>query len=102
MHNFLEYLKDTWSIFVAVVFQFPSDRFDRINGLNNDSFDGIRQKTGMVLEQVSSTSGLIRYSGANWKARLQRDAQVDVIQKGETVRILSATGNTLIVEKNTK
>jgi membrane protein implicated in regulation of membrane protease activity len=102
MHNILEWLKNAWSIFVAIFFQHPTERFDRINGSNNDSFDGIREKAGLVIQPVSSTSGLVRYSGANWKARLLNNSEIGSIQTGETVCILSAKGNTLLVKESAK
>ena len=100
MRQIVEYIKNGLSVLVVLIFGIPTERFDRLNGLNNDGYKSLNGKTGIVIEAVSLHTGIVRYSGSNWKATLDKCNEGEKIEKGKTVKILSVSGNTLLVEEN--
>ncbi len=97
VERFLEITKNVLSVVLVLIFQYPNKRFERINGLNNDRYEGIEGHVGEVVEPVTRYKGKVRYSGAIWKARLSDEEETTVIDKGHKVKILSASGASLIV-----
>jgi len=51
-----------------------------------------------VFEDVTSSTGSIRYSGVNWHARLAEDVEVDVIENNCICIIVAITGTTMLVK----
>ncbi len=49
-------------------------------------------------EDVTKTSGSIRYSGVNWHARLAEDAADEVIKNNSICVIVAVTGTTMLVK----
>lgn len=97
MTKVLEYIKDVLSVLLAMVSQEPNKRFDRLNGVGNDSYESLSGKEGVVTDKVSFSGGRVRYSGAEWRAELHEEESSDQIEVGETVEIISSSGNRLIV-----
>ncbi len=95
--SIVEFGKNVLAVLFALLFQVPNRRFDRMNGLNNDEYENLSGHKGLALEEITQHKGTVRYSGSNWKARLAPESPKVSILKGETVRILSATGNTVLV-----
>lgn len=93
----IEYIKNIISVLSVLIFHVPNKRFDRINGLNNDSYESLSGHIGIVIEEVSINDGKVRYSGAIWKANLDSSSTEKQIPKGEKVKILSARGNTVLI-----
>lgn len=81
---------------IAAVLWAPLKKFQKRGGGVDTSSDMI----GLSVPTVSSidkTSGLIRYSGVNWNARLDPKANIDSISKDEICVIRGMEGNVAIV-----
>jgi len=92
------YFRDAISILVSFLYLVPtarySERFEQ-----EDSYEGLRNKEAVVVRAVSKNSGTVRYSGANWQARLAYGGGEELIDEDQTVLIIEAKLNMLIVEK---
>lgn len=99
MKNFLSNIKDAIAVISAMLFHVSNKRFDSIAGSQGDTYTDIIGKTAIVTETVSSSSGMVKYSGAHWQARLSEHSTVDSVTNGSRVTIESINGNTLIVRQ---
>lgn len=93
------------SLLLAWLFSRPSKRIDDVikneNGVVHDDSSGTEfvGKTVVVLEYVTSESGVVRFSGSYWQARLSNGLESNTIPVGESAIIQSTEGNTLYVTK---
>jgi len=85
------------AVAIAVIFHVPTKRFDDIVGSNQEKYTGVTGSNAVVTETVTKDSGIVRYSGSNWRARLTENNKTTSIDIGETVTIEQTDGNILIV-----
>jgi len=97
--SIVEFGKNVIAMLSALFFQIPNQKFDRLNGLNDDEYNNLSGHTGLALEKITQRKGKVRYSGSNWKARLASEDPRDFIPQGETVKIISVTGNIILVSE---
>ena len=82
----------------AFVFWKPLKAFQGKAHVADNSSDLIGQCVD-VSEDVSVSSGSVRYSGINWTARLPDNSTENLIKKSSRVKIIAINGNILIVEQ---
>ena len=97
MKNILKYGADTIAVMTALIFHAPNKRFEEIVGIEQDTYTGITGSHAVVIEVVTKNTGLVRYSGSNWRARLSEKSNSTDIDAGEKVTIKFAEGNILYV-----
>ena len=97
MRNILKYVTDIIAVVFAVLFHAPSKRFDEIVGSEQEKYTGLTGSTAVVTEVVTKDSGMVRYSGSNWRARLSEKSNSTSIDVGEKVTIDLSEGNILYV-----
>lgn len=78
---------------VISIFIWPTKRFDKLNGVDEDGYDNLRDQVVEVISDVSSNSGKVRYSGSNWSAKLAVQSE-EIIAIGQKAKIVSCQGNT--------
>jgi len=84
----------------AVLFHAPNKRFDEIVGSEKDQYTDVVGSKAVVTKTVTSSAGMVRYSGVNWRARLfvsLGSSSMENIEAGIEVKIESAEGNILYV-----
>lgn len=97
MNRIWERFIDLLTMAGAVLLQAPNKRFDMIVGSEKDKFEGIVGSTAIVTETVTMNSGVVRYSGATWRARLSENSDSGSVIVGAEVVIESSEGNVLVV-----
>ena len=97
MRNILKYATDVVTVVFAVLFHAPGKRFDEIVGSDKEKFTGLTGSNAVVTEVVTKDSGMVRYSGSNWRARLSEKSNSTSIDVGEKVTIELSEGNVLYV-----
>ncbi len=97
MRKILKYAADFISIASAVLLHAPNKRFDEIVGSEKEKYTGITGSNAVVTEKVTKNSGMVRYSGSNWRARLSETSNSTSIDVGETVTIELSEGIILYV-----
>ena len=97
MKHLSKCVKDKLAIISAVLLKTPNKRFDEIVGSEQEKYTDTIGSTALVTEIVSSTSGMVRYSGSNWRARLSENSACTSINTGQVVRIESLQGIVLVV-----
>jgi len=97
MKKYLKNATDVVAVLVAVLFQAPNKRFDEIVGSEQEKYTGLTGSTAIVIEVVTKDSGMVRYSGSNWRARLSETSTSTSIDAGERVTIDLSEGNILYV-----
>ena len=95
----LNYLLDVWAVILSFILQHPTSRYSRRLDSPIDNFESIRGKFALVVEDVTGTGGLVRYSGVNWKAKISDEEKSKIFKSGEEVLIASNQGNLLIIYK---
>ena len=51
----------------------------------------------MVVDDVTSVNGRVKYSGSYWRARLSEGSEQKTIKAGESVKVEKYEGNVLVV-----
>lgn len=75
----------------------PLQLFQNSGGGKDTSSDMIGLEV-LVSEDITQTSGFIRYSGINWTARIASSAPTTLISSGVFCRIVAVDGNMMLVE----
>ena len=99
MKHIFSSIRDAIAIIGALLLHSSNKRFDEISGSQHDTYTDTIGNTAIVTEKVSHTSGVVRYSGANWRARLSEESTANCIDAGSRVTIESVDGNVLIVQR---
>ena len=87
MKKILKYTADLIAVVFAVLFHAPNKRFDKIVGSEQEQYIGLIGSIAVVTETVTKDSGMVRYSGSNWRARLSEKSNSKSIDPGEKVTI---------------
>jgi membrane protein implicated in regulation of membrane protease activity len=74
----------------------PLKDFSKIKELKNTSSDMVG-KSVVVAEELTKTSGKIRYSGSDWSAKIGADSKESSIAKDQMVVITSVSGTLIII-----
>ena len=97
MKSIFKYASDVIAVAIAVLFHAPNKRFDEIVGSGQEQYTGVTGSKAVVTETVTKDTGMVRYSGSNWRARLAENSNSTSIDPGETVTIVLSEGNILYV-----
>ena len=97
MRKILKYVANFIAVAAAVLFHVPNKRFDEIVGSEKETYTGLTGSNAVVTEIVTKDSGMVRYSGSNWRARLSEKSNTTSIDVGETVTIERSEGNILYI-----
>tara|TARA_B100000767_G_scaffold268673_1_gene289328 strand:- start:412 stop:885 length:474 start_codon:yes stop_codon:yes gene_type:complete len=82
---------------IVMVLWGPFKKFQN-RGTGADNSSDMIGKTVPVSEDISRSSGSIRYSGINWPSRLAKDDDTLVISAGNQCIIVAVEGNTMLVD----
>lgn len=82
---------------IALLLWKPLKRFQNQGGGPDNSSDMIGLQVPCTAE-VTIQSGAVRYSGINWRARLDSESDVKSMQIGELCEITGVEGNIMIVK----
>lgn len=85
------------SAIIAFLLWKPLKRMQNPANKTDNSSDMIGLKVPVV-DNVTTVAGSIRYSGINWQARLDDDADIDVITNDSQCTIVGVTGTTMLVK----
>lgn len=85
------------SAIITILLWKPLKRIQNPESKTDDSSDMIGL-TVPVVEEVTRSSGSIRYSGINWQARLDESCSVDSISIDSQCTISGVTGTTMLVK----
>ena len=97
MKAVIDFFTNDLSVFFAVVFKLPSRRFDHLVGANQSEFVEYIGRQAVVIETVTADSGLVRFAGSYWQARLACDSVQHSAPVGDSVVISATEGNRLLV-----
>ena len=86
------------TVVVALVLWKPLKNFQNRGDGTDNSSDMIGLTVPCMVE-VTAIDGAIRYSGINWKARLDKQ-QSEAIAEGTLCKITAVEGNVMIVKSN--
>ena len=94
------YVQDIFSMLFSILFQIPTKRFDEMNGVGEIEYNSLKGHVASAIDRITKNSGRVRYSGANWQARISGTEPIESIEKGTTVKIESVKGNIVLVARN--
>ena len=99
IRTIFDYVLDVLAILFSWLFQHPTSRYSRRIDSPEDSFERVQGKLALVVEDVTSECGIVRYSGVNWKAKISDEESIETFKSGEEVSIKENNGNLLIIGK---
>ncbi|MEI6895785.1 MAG: NfeD family protein [Colwellia sp.] len=82
---------------IAVLLWKPLKKLQNPSSKTDESSDMIGL-TVPAVDEITATTGSIRYSGLNWPARLADDVDVGVIESQSMCIIAAVTGTTMLVK----
>jgi len=82
---------------VTLVLWKPLKKMQNSRSKTDNSSDMIGLKVP-ASDDITKSSGSVRYSGINWNARLADDVDIDVIENKSTCTIVAVTGTTMLVK----
>lgn len=97
LKNFIKHAKDFIALFVGVVLQIPTKRFDEISKEYDTVEDVYADHVATVVETVTPDDGKVKYNGTTWNARLGTDCGLAYIDSGIEVRVSTIKGNVVVV-----
>ena len=97
MNRIWETIKDASSVLFSIVFHVSTKRTDKVIGAGNDEYKELIGKRAVVVEDVSSVNGRVKYSGSYWRAKLSDCSESKIIEAGQSVVIEKCEGNILVV-----
>lgn len=83
--------------FIAAILWKPLKSLQNSKGKTDNSSDMVGLKV-LASENITVTTGSIRYSGINWQARLADDVSIESISAQSQCEIVAITGNIMLVK----
>ena len=83
--------------FIAAILWKPLKSLQNSKGKTDNSSDMVGLKV-LASENITATTGSIRYSGLNWQARLADDVSIESISAQSQCEIVAITGNIMLVK----
>ena len=83
--------------FIAAILWKPLKSLQNSKGKTDNSSDMVGLKV-LASENITATTGSIRYSGINWQARLADDVSIESISAQSQCEIVAITGNIMLVK----
>ena len=82
---------------IAVILWKPLKSLQNSKDKTDNSSDmiGLQVPTS---DDITNTSGSVRYSGVNWNARLAEDVDIEVIENNSSCTIVAVSGTTMLVK----
>jgi membrane protein implicated in regulation of membrane protease activity len=75
--------------------------FKNLQKIGDDTTDTSSDMLGMVVELTSNASreepGIVKWSGVDWKAVLDKSCPIDSIKQGEDVKITAITAGKMTI-----
>ena len=83
--------------FISAILWKPLKSLQNSKGKTDNSSDMVGLKV-LASENITVTTGSIRYSGINWQARLADDVSIESISAQSQCEIVAITGNIMLVK----
>jgi len=82
---------------ITIVLWKPLKKMQNSRRKTDDSSDMIGLQVP-ACDDITKTTGSVRYSGVNWNARLAENVEVEVIANNSICTIVAITGTTMLVK----